>query len=359
MLAAAIAGCGKVSTDDTAGTTGSAVISVTAATETTETTVTTETTEPTKPRELYKFQSKVSSSFMEETFGKGMCDAWYSLVDAVLAGEDTFSCPNGHTYMWVIAEFPKVCFPVLGEIVDIDSSVELQNIDGTARFKYKVPKDEAARMISDFEVLVEDIMNEAMNPEYTDFENMLSLYIYFQDTYTYDYETADLIETEPAKANYMSSSRLLTQKTGVCSELSEAYAYLLLEAGIEASVVTAGKHEWSIVKLGDEYYHIDTTFALGSGGDLAYFMMTDDQRYETGYKKDNYEYVSIYSPEFPPDFPAGDDFFKTAWDGYLTSFDPENDKIMYDVYRNGQVVDRGVFDYGGMEQALIKKPLNT
>jgi hypothetical protein len=101
--------------------------------------------------------------------------------------------------MWVIAEFPKVCFPVLAEIVEIDNDIELQNIDGTAKFKYKVTKDEAARMINDFELLVEDVMNEAMDPEYTDLENMLSLYMFFEDTYTYDHETAELIDSEPSK----------------------------------------------------------------------------------------------------------------------------------------------------------------
>ena len=348
MLAAVVTGCGKISTEDTADVAAPVVISDTLPTAEITSSVTAETT---KAKELYTFKTKVSSSFLEKTFGKEMCDAWYSLVDAVLAGEDTFSCPNGHIYMWVIAEFPKVCFPVLAEIVEIDNDIELQNIDGTAKFKYKVTKDEAARMINDFELLVEDLMNEAMDPEYTDLENMLSLYMFFEDTYTYDHETAELIDSEPSKVNYTSAYRLLTQKTGVCGEIAEAYSYLLLEAGIEASVVTGGNHEWSIVKLGDEYYHIDPTFALGSGGALAYFMMNDDQRSYTGYKKDKFEYVSIYSPAEPLEFPADDDFFRPAWDGYLSSFDPEHDTISYDIYRNGIVVDRGVFEYKEMEAA--------
>lgn len=353
VLTGVVTGCGKITAEETstvAETTAAAVTSAVTDTIPSIESTAAETYETTKARELYSFKTKISSSFLEETFGKAMCESWFSLVDAVLAGEDTFDCPNGHIYMWVIAEFPKVCFPVLGEIVDIDNDVELSEIDGTARFKYKVSKEEAARMINDFELLVEDVMNKSMNPKYTDFENILSLYRFFEETYIYDYDTADLLEAEPAKVNYTSAYRLLTQKTGICCEIAEAYSYLLMQAGIDASVVTSAKHEWSIVKLGDHYYHVDPTFALGSGGSLAYFMMTDDQRCYTGdYKKSEFEYVSIYSPEFPLELPADDETFKDIWDGYISYFDPETDTIGYDIYRNGYVVDREVFDYSGID----------
>ena len=347
MLATMVTGCGKIAAEESSAVTNAAVISDTG--HSTESSIF-ETSETTEARKLYSFKTKVSSSFLEKTFGKGMCESWFSLVDAVLAGEDTFSCPNGHTYMWVIAEFPKVCFPVLREIVDTEENVDLTGIDGTARFRYKVSKEEAAKMINEFVDLTEDILNESMNPDYTDFENMLSLYMYFENTYTYDYETAELVETEPAKANYTSAYRLLTQKTGICCEIAEAYSYLLMQAGIEASVVSTAKHEWSIVKLGENYYHVDPTFALGSGGSLAYFMMNDEQRCYTGsYKTSEFQYVSIYSPEFPLELLADDETFKDIWDGYISYFDPETDTIGYDIYRNGYVVDIEVFDYSGID----------
>ena len=353
VLTGIVTGCGKITAEETSTVAETTVAAVTSAVTDTipsiESTAA-ETYETTEARKLYSFKTKVSSSFLEETFGKGMCESWFSLVDAVLAGEDTFSCPNGHTYMWVIAEFPKVCFPVLGEIVDTEENVDLTGIDGTARFRYKVSEEEAAKMINEFVDLTEDILNESMNPDYTDFENMLSLYMYFENTYTYDYETAELVKTEPAKANYTSAYRLLTQKTGICCEIAEAYSYLLLQAGIEASVVSNSDHEWSIVKLGENYYHVDPTFALGSGGSLAYFMMNDEQRCYTGsYKTSEFQYVSIYSPEFPLELPADDETFKDIWDGYISYFDPETDTIGYDIFRNGNVVDRGVFDYSGMD----------
>ena len=37
------------------------------------------------------FRPKVCSVYMEEVFGETMCETWYHLVDAVMAGEDTFA----------------------------------------------------------------------------------------------------------------------------------------------------------------------------------------------------------------------------------------------------------------------------
>ena len=66
----------------------------------------------------YVFQPKVCSVFMKEVFGETMCETWYHLVDAVMAGEDTFACPDQHTYDWVMGQFPRRCFPVLTDLID-------------------------------------------------------------------------------------------------------------------------------------------------------------------------------------------------------------------------------------------------
>ena len=66
----------------------------------------------------FVFQPKVCSSYQEGVFGKTMCEAWYKLVDAVMAGEDTFACPDDDTYNWVMGQFPGHSFPVLSDLID-------------------------------------------------------------------------------------------------------------------------------------------------------------------------------------------------------------------------------------------------
>jgi hypothetical protein len=234
IAAVAVTGCSSVVAEESTTVTTTAAPTIEP-----ETSATTEQTTSAEP--WFTLQTKVCSSFHECVFGKEMCDAWYSLVDAVMAGEDTFSCPNGHIYLWMISEFPKVCFPVLGEIITIKNHYDLATINGTAQFEYKVSKEEAAEKIAEFTELTEEIINEVIKPEYSDFEKALALYSYFTHTYTYDYDTYRKVENDEV-VNYTSSYRLMTTKTGICCEIAEAYSYLLLQVGVDAATVINTKH---------------------------------------------------------------------------------------------------------------------
>ena len=339
IAAVSVTGCSSVVAEESTTVTTTSV--ETTVPETSETTEQTTTAGP-----WFTVQPKVYSSFHERVFGKQMCDAWYSLVDAVMAGEDSFRCPNGHIYLWTMAEFPKVCFPVIGEIVKPKDHYDLASINGTAEFDYKVSKEEAAKKIAEFEELAEDIINEVIRPEYTDFEKALALYSYFTHTYTYDYDTFRKVESNEA-VNYTSSYRLLTTKTGICCEIAEAYSYLLLQVGVDAATVINAKHEWSIIKLNDKYYHIDPTFGLSDWDNLSYFLMNDEQRIYTDlYNDKTFQYVAYYDPEVPPDFSASDDTYKVLWDYHMTYFDPTEKKIECWRYKEDGT-ENFTYDYSG------------
>lgn len=47
-----------------------------------------------------------------------MVETWNNLGDAVLAGENTFACPDQHTHDWVMGQFPDRYFPVLRELIE-------------------------------------------------------------------------------------------------------------------------------------------------------------------------------------------------------------------------------------------------
>ncbi len=169
----------------------------------------------TEEEEAFTFNPKLSSQYMMEAFGETKVQAWYALVDAVLAGEDTFACPDQDTYDWVVHQFPDRYFPVFTELIEY-SYEPVQ--DGTAHITYKVSNEEREAMLAEFETLVLDILNKTMKTGYTDFEKVLSLYIYFTDTYTYDYDTyeADI----KSQVDYTTAYRLLTGGTGICREIA-------------------------------------------------------------------------------------------------------------------------------------------
>ncbi len=282
--------------------------------------------QPGEPMGRYVFQPKVCSVYLEEVFGKAMCDAWYNLVDAVMAGKDTFACPDQHTYDWVMGQFPERCFPVLGELIDYARDREHSVRDGVASFTYRVPVDEAAERIKAFGTMIEGILNGVLADDYSDVEKALALYDYFSRTYMYDYATSE--KMSEVYVDYTSAYRFFRTGIGICHEISTAYSYLLMQAGVEATIMMGSDHQWSYVRIHGRNYHIDPTFAICERGSLAYFMMTDEQREATGYGKAEYVIASNYAQDHPhPDYTADDDTFRPLWDRTFVSFDHETRTI--------------------------------
>ncbi len=143
------------------------------------------TAEPTR----FVFKPKVCSVYLEEVFGKTMCETWFNLVDAVMAGEDTFACPDKHTYDWVMGQFPRLCFPVLVELIDFACDRSNPVKDGIGSFTWLVSKEEAAARIAEFAEQIEGILSEVLEDDWSDVEKALALYVYFSRTYEYDWDT--------------------------------------------------------------------------------------------------------------------------------------------------------------------------
>ena len=281
----------------------------------------------------YRFQPKVCSSYMRDLFGETMCQAWFALVDAVMAGEDSFPCPDAHTYDWVMGQFPDQCFPVLTELIDYTWDRDHPVTDGVARFAYKVPREEAAARIADFAALVEEILNENLEADYSDFEKALALYLFFSDHYSYDYPTA-FAEGYP---DYLSSYRVLSSGTGICQEFSVAYAYLLLQAGVDATNMSGHRsydgasHQWTYVRINGHDFHIDPTYVVGDKDSLSYLMMDDAQREAADcYDRRDFVICSNYAQDHPhPDCRAEDDSFRPIWGSRFLRFDHETRTLYF------------------------------
>lgn len=294
----------------------------------------------------YVFQPKVCSTYMEEVFGESMCETWYNLVDAVMAGEDSFACPDNHSYNWVMGQFPRLCFPILTELIDYTWDRSNPVVDGVGSFTWRVPPEEAAARIEEFAAQVEGILNETLEDDYSDFEKALALYIYFARTYEYDYETGR--KMQETYVDYATTYRLFRTGNGICSEIAPAYSYLLMQAGVDATTMMGAAHEWSYVRINGHNYHIDPTFAINNMDSLAYFMMTDEQREATGYGREVSFITSNYSKDHPhPDYTADEGSFSQIWGYQLEEFFPEKDKLRCWQYIEGWEKRYLDFDYSG------------
>ena len=307
------------------------------------------TAEPTPEPVRFVFQPKVCSAYLEEVFGQTMCETWFNLVDAVMAGEDTFACPDKHTYDWVMGQFPRLCFPVLVELIDFAYDRNNPVKDGVGSFTWLVPKEEAAARIAEFAEQIEGILNEVLEDDWSDVEKALALYVYFSRTYEYDWDT--YYQDLESQVDYATTYRFFKTGTGICREIAPAYSYLLMQAGVEATIVMDINHEWSFVRMGGRNYHIDPTYVLNEPDSMAYFMMTDDQRDATGCSKDHFIYTSNYSQDHPhPDYAADDGFFAPVWSYRIRTFSADEKLMHCWRYTESWEEEPFDFDYSGFDR---------
>lgn len=366
LTASMLTGCVKtaIPTDTTSTYYTSAVetsMTETTATSSSETTTDTSETEDTEagPRQKkeghYKFKDHVYPKYMDELMGEKIHEAYDNYIDAVLAGEDYFECADQETYDWMTGQCAYACYPVIARYTGTAYGGSFK--DGKGKIRYDIPKDELKKKIEDFKVLIEDILNETLEDDYSDFEKALALYIYFADNYTYDYDAADTFLSDQ-----LWGYRVFTEKTGICQEFSIAYSYLLLQAGVDATVMSGNRsydkmgHQWSYATINGKYYQIDPTYVLGSGYSLAYFLMDDAQRTE----QDTYvpakcilcnHYGEEGKKNFKRDkkYDCTDTSYKEIWKGSFYSFDPDKNILYYLTYNDYGDPVSNTFDYGALE----------
>ena len=276
-----ISGCNKGKTEATDKTDISGVAGQTAASD-----IITSSQTETTASEPFEFNPHVYSGKIAERIPQDYWDAFYNLCDALRKGEDTFGCSSQEAYNWA-TDVSVLCdlFPPAGAKIEgksTDGSPAYEN--GTGKIHYNMPVEDFLKRESDFEVLITDILNSTIEKDDTEYERALKLYLYVAKNYVYDYS---LIENLSNDENYVFAC--FKEKKGQCVNFASVYAYLLLQAGIDAvsyRIYEELCHAWTYAVIDGKGYHIDTTWALQADGIegvyLDYFMMSDKERIADG-----------------------------------------------------------------------------
>lgn len=167
------------------------------------------------------------------------------------------------------------------------------NSSGTVtalNFKYLWSNEEIKIKIQEFQRESNKILNLIPN-NISDCEKLLILHDYLAVNTKYDLRVYQNINTD--NDNYIRNAYgCIVNKTAVCEGISEAFLYFCKRLGIEAYAVKSNEmhHEWNMVKLGKNYYHIDITqdayvYNLGVNGffqplgDIShtFFLKSDEQ----------------------------------------------------------------------------------
>ena len=129
----------------------------------------------------------------------------------------------------------------------------------------------------------------------SDYEKVYAVYDYICDNITYDnvhlYDDAYTLKNSAYAA--------LINNTAVCQGYANLFYRLMLEMGIDSRLIAGeamGPHAWNIVKLGDVYYNLDSTWDAGSTT-WEYFLQNSE-----GFA-DHYRYMDYATTQFHTDYP--------------------------------------------------------
>lgn len=255
-------------------------------------------------QEPYVFNPHAYSCFLEACYSEEYREGFFSLCDALQQGGDSFPCASEEVYRFCMDGavlnqlYPVACVQITDQSPDGSPSWE----DGTGRIWYTKSKEDFLQRQSRFVSDVEAIMNQYIRSDYSPFERCLALYEYIAKNYRYDY--GGEMDCSEDGSGYA----CLKNKMGICADFAPWYGYLLMQCGVDAIAVSndgtedsPGYHSWTFVDIGGEGYHIDATWGLTEDTEaetfpLDYFMMTDEDRAESGYPAELTEVFIL--PEF-------------------------------------------------------------
>lgn len=244
-----------------------------------------------------------------EMYGEEDEENLYRLIDAVLAREETcaFELSN-EAIIWDLSLIMDQICPLFSKLLS-DYRVEA----GVVYLEYNYDKAQQDEMIQAFKDSVEHIISSSVME--TDNQTMaaLAIYHFYSSVVSYDYAAVGDYNAD------ISTYRALVDYWGICQSFSDAYTYLLLQCGITAVVVSSfnadAAHQWTLVKLNGNYYHMDPTYEDGYGGEgLVFFGMTDTVRELYDFPIEKFNVMNMWGCN---DFQANDDTFAKLWNIYV------------------------------------------
>ena len=152
---------------------------------------------------------------------------------------------------------------------------------------YNYDVNSIPEMIEKFDAKVDEVISLIDTDKMNDVDIALAAHDYLVLNAEYDVETYETGNNNNRDA--FNAYGVLINKIGVCQSYTLAYNHILNKLGIETHPVTSSElnHIWSMLKIGDDYYHVDVTHddpitdRLGISM-YKYFLSSDSELLEDG-----------------------------------------------------------------------------
>ena len=249
--------------------------------------------------------TKVSALIRENT-GEEVVASAVNVIEAFLRYENTAAIEvTGNTQRFLndMAYVIHCTCPMFGAFTDFNEMTAYNVTAGTVSWNFLVEKEEFDRKVQEFSALAENYLSCVRT---TDSEAMRAMLLYYAviDDLQYDYdligENYELLSQE--EANLKSSPYyVLAEKSGICTNIAQAYLFLCTQAEIPCGTVLhtggSGMHMWNIVQIDGSFYYCDPTWDANTS--LKYFGITaaDRAAWAGEYSAEEGTMLSVTIPE--------------------------------------------------------------
>ena len=192
--------------------------------------------------------------------------------------------------------------PVFGAFADFNELTAYDEATGTVSWQFAMEQEEFDAKLQAFYGLVEGYLSQLVP---ADSEALRAMVLYYEliENLSYDYELVGekYAQLSPREAALRSSSYYtLTEKSGICTNIAQAYLFLCTQADIACGTVLhsggSGMHMWNIVRIDGYYYYCDPTWDAGTS--MKYFGLTasDRENWAGGYSDEEGTMLSLIVP---------------------------------------------------------------
>ena len=225
------------------------------------------------------------SPMIQENVNEEVVTAAKNVIEAFLRYEDSAVIEvsgNKQRFMNDMSYVIHCTCPMFGAFTDFNEMTAYDASTGTVSWNFFMDESEFNSKLQSFYDVTENYLSK-VNP--TDSESMRAMILYYAviDDLNYDYDLIgdnyDKLSKE--EVNLKSSPYyVLVEKSGICTNMAQAYMFLCTQADIVCGTVLhtggSGMHMWNIVQIDGNYYYCDPTWDANAS--LRYFGITAADR---------------------------------------------------------------------------------
>lgn len=233
----------------------------------------------------YLFNPYLVSEELAEAMGPEFVDFYVGFLKAYLAYDTVCACPSESCAMSLDMALSYEC-PYYGwNDIEYSWATNYDRENNTIYWTYNISEEDLNQRYEAVAEAMQAFLDQ-VSADDTEADKVQTLYHAFCPLMTYDYERAESRE-------FIESCYPLIEHRGICVSFSNAFAQLLSQAGIYATIsngetVDGESHGWNYVRVDGEFYYFDTTFELNymEGNAFVYYGMTKEERIQSGIPED-------------------------------------------------------------------------